>query len=100
MTLNYPFHPVTKDETKEKIVRYLEAIEIPSKILKEGINGSLEIELEDDIHPNSILEIGSMLWTHETVYSWEDAENEDFSFQEGDDDGYAINPNNYHLYEK
>jgi len=86
MTLRYSFHPVTKDETKQKIVKYLEAIEIPSVIIKGGINGSLEIELEDDIHPNSILEIGSMLGTHETVFSWEDAENEDFPFQEGDDD--------------
>jgi hypothetical protein len=85
MILTYGFHPVTKDETKEKIVKYLKAIEISSKILEEGINGSLEIELEDNIHPNSILEIGSMLGTHETVFSWEDAENEDFPFQEGDD---------------
>ena len=87
MTLNYSFHPVTKDETKEKIVKYLEAIDISSKIIEGGINGSLELEVEDGIHPDNILEIGSMLGMHETIFSWEDADgDDDFPFEEGDDD--------------
>jgi len=85
MILTYGFHPVTKDETKEKIVKYLEAIDISSKIIEGGINGSLELEVEDGIHPDNILELGSILGMHETIFSWEDAENEDFPF-EGDDD--------------
>ena len=87
MTLKYLFHPVNKDETKQKIVNYLEAIDIPSKIIDEGVNGSLEIELEDGIHPDQILEIGSMIGMHEAIFCWEDAnDNDDFPLQEGDDD--------------
>jgi hypothetical protein len=85
MTLKYSFHPVTKDETKEKIVRYLEAIEIPSKIINEGLNGSLELEIGDDVDVNQILEIGSMIGMHETFFSWAEDELNDFPM-EGDDD--------------
>lgn len=85
MTLHYSFHPVSKDETKQKIVNYLAAIEIPSKIINEGLNGSLELEIGEDIDANQILEIGSMIGMHETFFSY--AEDElDFSLMEGGDD--------------
>ena len=84
MTLHYSFHPVSKDETKQKIVSYLEAIEIPSKIINEGLNGSLELEIGDDVDVNQILEIGSMIGMHETFFSYAEDELDDFPM-DGDD---------------
>ena len=85
MILHYSFHPFSKDETKQKIVNYLAAIEIPSKIIDEGLNGSLELEIGDDVDANQILEIGSMIGMHETFFSC--AEDElDYFPMEGDDD--------------
>lgn len=85
MILSYSFHPVSKDETKQKIVDYLAAIEIPSKIVNEGLNGSLELQLQDDVDTNQILEIGSMIGMHESFFSYAEDELDDFPI-EGDDD--------------
>lgn len=86
MTLRYSFHPITKSETKEKLVKYLKGLDIYSTLVESGTGGLLLIELNNNISFEDVLEIGSMLGMHEAMFSWEDARNEDFSSEEGDDD--------------
>jgi len=75
MTLTYEFNPECKDETKKKIVKYLENIEISSKIIEEGINGAIVLEVEDGIPHDTIVQIGSLIGLHEQMFWWTDRDN-------------------------